>query len=135
MGNAQGVRIYELLALAADATAALDAYLDGRFDEAVAACDRVLDRRPGDRAAARLRARAAGLGALSPAPDQARRGRRHIRGARRQSRPIGPRFENVGPALSSVPLISYVTVSPSQSRSPTAFATKLLPSDSYEYWK
>jgi class 3 adenylate cyclase/predicted Ser/Thr protein kinase len=79
-GRPRGVRIYELLALAADrdasaealaadATAALDAYLSRRFDEAIAAWDRVLARRPGDRAAERLRARAAELAASPPGPD------------------------------------------------------------------
>jgi adenylate cyclase len=79
-GKARGVRVYELLALAsegdaeaealaADATSALDAYLARRFDEAVAAWDRVLARRPGDRAATILRERAAGLAASPPGPD------------------------------------------------------------------
>ena len=79
-GKARGVRVYELLALAsdgdadaealaADATDALDAYLARRFDAAVAAWDRVLARRPGDRAAATLRERAAGYAAAPPGPD------------------------------------------------------------------
>ena len=76
-GKQQGVRVYELLALAADrdaaaealaadATAALDAYLARRWGDAIAAWDRVLARRPGDRAAAILRERAAHLAASPP---------------------------------------------------------------------
>jgi adenylate cyclase len=79
-GKVRGVRVYELLALAsegdaeaealaADATSALDAYLARRFDEAIAAWDRVLARRPGDRAAATLRARSVGFAASPPGPD------------------------------------------------------------------
>lgn len=79
-GKQRGVRVYELLALtadrdaaaealAADATVALDAYLARRFDEAVAAWDRVLARRPGDPAAQLLRARAARFAAEPPGPD------------------------------------------------------------------
>jgi adenylate cyclase len=79
-GKVRGVRVYELLALAsdgdalaealaADATAALEAYLARRFDEAIAAWDRVLARRPGDRAALVLRERAARLLASPPGPD------------------------------------------------------------------
>jgi adenylate cyclase len=79
-GKVRGVRVFELLALAsdgdadaealaADATTALDAYLARRFDEAIAAWDRVLARRPGDRAAEVLRTRAAGLIASPPGPD------------------------------------------------------------------
>lgn len=79
-GKVRGVRVYELLALASerdneaealagDATAALDAYLARRFDEAIAAWDRVLARRPGDRAAGVLRERAARLLASPPGPD------------------------------------------------------------------
>jgi adenylate cyclase len=79
-GKARGVRVYELLALAADgdaaaealaadATAALDAYLARRFDDAVAAWDRVLARRPGDRAATILRERALALTSSPPPPD------------------------------------------------------------------
>jgi adenylate cyclase len=79
-GKVRGVRVYELLALAseadadaealaADGAAALDAYLARRFDEAVAAWDRVLARRPGDRAATILRARAAALAATPPGPE------------------------------------------------------------------
>jgi len=79
-GKLRGVRVYELLALAsdrdadaealaADATSALDAYLARRFDEAIAAWDRVLARRPGDHAATVLRARAAALVASPPGPE------------------------------------------------------------------
>jgi adenylate cyclase len=79
-GSAAGMRVYELLALAADrdtsaealaadAAAALDAYLARRFDEAIAGWDRVLERRPGDRAAGMLRARAAVLVRSPPGPD------------------------------------------------------------------
>lgn len=79
-GKVRGVRVYELLALtsdgdaasealASDATAALDAYLARRFDDAIAAWDRVLAWRPGDRAAGMLRARAVQLAASPPGPD------------------------------------------------------------------
>jgi adenylate cyclase len=79
-GKVRGVRVYELLALAsdgdaeaealaADATSALDAYLARRFDEAIAAWERVLARRPGDRAAAVMRERAVQLAASPPGPD------------------------------------------------------------------
>ena len=68
-GKQRGVRIYELLALvsdhdakaealAAESTVAIDAYLARDFTAAVAAWNRVLDRRPGDVAATMLRDRA-----------------------------------------------------------------------------
>jgi adenylate cyclase len=79
-GKQQGVRVYELLAmsadrdavaeaLAADATAALDAYLGRRFDDAIAAWTRILDRHPGDRPATILRDRAIGFAASPPGPE------------------------------------------------------------------
>jgi adenylate cyclase len=79
-GKVRPVRVYELLALAserdaeaeavaADATTALDAYLARRFEAATAAWDRVLARRPGDRAATIMRARAEALAASPPGPD------------------------------------------------------------------
>jgi adenylate cyclase len=79
-GKSQGVRVYALLALAsdtgpeldaaralaADATAALDAYLARDFAAAIAACDRILARTPGDKPAKTLRDRATGLVAAPP---------------------------------------------------------------------
>jgi adenylate cyclase len=76
-GKSQGVRVYELLALAsdkndaavalaADATAALDAYLARDFQAAITACDRILARTPDDKPARTLRDRAAGLVAAPP---------------------------------------------------------------------
>lgn len=78
-GKQRGVRVYELLAmaadhdagaeaLAADSTVALDAYLARRFDDAIAAWTRILDRRPGDRPATILRDRAIGFAASPPGP-------------------------------------------------------------------
>jgi len=79
-GKQRGVRVYELLAmaadhdagaeaLAADATAALDAYLARRFDDAIAGWTRILDRHPGDRPATILRDRAIGFAASPPGPE------------------------------------------------------------------
>lgn len=79
-GKQQPVRVYELLALvadgnadaeaiAADSRAALDAYLARRFDDAIAAWDRVIARHPGDRAATILRGRAVAFAAVPPGPD------------------------------------------------------------------
>ncbi|MDQ3296094.1 MAG: adenylate/guanylate cyclase domain-containing protein [Myxococcota bacterium] len=79
-GKQRGVRVYELLALvadddatataiAADSTLALDAYLARRFDDAAAAWDRVLAKRPGDRSATTMRDRAIAFAALPPGAD------------------------------------------------------------------
>ncbi len=78
-GKSRGVRVYELLAmasdhdaaaeaLAADAEAALDAYLARDFAAAIAAYDRILARTPGDQPAATLRARAAAFAETPPPP-------------------------------------------------------------------
>jgi adenylate cyclase len=78
-GKQRGVRVYELLAMtgdgdadaeaiAADSTVALDAYLAKDFMAAVAAWQKVLDRRPGDRAATLMRDRA--LGYVETPPDR-----------------------------------------------------------------
>jgi adenylate cyclase len=77
-GKQQGVRVYELLAMRsegnqdaeaiADASSrALTAYLERRFDAAIAAWDEVLARRPDDKAARVMRQRAELL-AVSPPP-------------------------------------------------------------------
>ena len=79
-GKQRGVRVYEVLALAADrdanaeaiakhSTDALDAYLARRFDDAAAAWGRVLELLPGDRTATTLRDRATAFAALPPGPD------------------------------------------------------------------
>jgi adenylate cyclase len=76
-GKKQGVKVYEVLALAsdndADATAiadasrrALDAYLAQKFDEAAAAWDEVLAKRPGDKAASTMKTRALGYAVNPP---------------------------------------------------------------------
>ncbi len=70
-GKKQGVKVYELLALASDNDAdaiaiadasrrALDAYLAQKFSEAAAAWDEVLARRPNDKAASTMKARSLG---------------------------------------------------------------------------
>jgi adenylate cyclase len=77
-GKKQGVRVFELLALAADndataqavadaSTRALAAYLETRFSDAVAAWDEVLALRAGDKAAGIMRDRAR-LYAQTPPP-------------------------------------------------------------------
>lgn len=79
-GKQRGVRVYEVLALAADhdaraeaiarhSTAALDAYLARRFDDAAAAWGEVLALLPGDRTATTLQDRATAFAALPPGPD------------------------------------------------------------------
>ena len=79
-GKTRGVRVYELLglreegdeaalAVAADSTEALDAYLERRFEAAAAAWARVLERLPGDRAATALRERSLGFAADPPGPE------------------------------------------------------------------
>jgi adenylate cyclase len=79
-GKQRGVRVYELLALvsdhdataealAADSTAALDAYLARDFAAAAAAWTRVLERAPADPAATLLRDRALGFVAAPPPAD------------------------------------------------------------------
>ena len=79
-GKLQGVRVYELLARVADAdvnaeavaafsAAALDAYLIRDFAGAAGAWQRVLDRRPGDRAATIMRERALAYEADPPPPE------------------------------------------------------------------
>jgi adenylate cyclase len=76
-GKKQGVKVYELLALASDndadavavadaSTRALTAYLDQRFSEAAAAWDEVLAKRPGDKAATTMKTRALGYAASPP---------------------------------------------------------------------
>jgi adenylate cyclase len=78
-GKSRGVRVYELLALAsddnvaavalaADATAALDAYLARDFAGAIAACDRILARTPDDKPSVALRARALAFVEAPPPP-------------------------------------------------------------------
>ncbi|MEO8553113.1 MAG: adenylate/guanylate cyclase domain-containing protein, partial [Kofleriaceae bacterium] len=78
-GKTQGIRLYELLALAADhdaaaetlaatSTRALDAYVARRFADAVAAWDEVLALRPGDVAATILRDRARAFEQVPPPP-------------------------------------------------------------------
>lgn len=79
-GKQQGVRTYELLALASDgdadavalaaaSTTALDAYLARDFAAAAAAWQHVLDRRPGDRVATLMRERAVAYVQAPPPPD------------------------------------------------------------------
>ena len=79
-GKQRGVRVYEVLALvaerdrqaeaiAADSADALDAYIARRFDDAVAAWTRVLERAPGDRAATILRDRASAYAVTPPPTD------------------------------------------------------------------
>ena len=78
-GKSRGVRVYELLALtsdkdataealAADGTAALEAYLARDWAGAIAACDRILAGHPADRPAGILRARAAAFAESPPPP-------------------------------------------------------------------
>jgi adenylate cyclase len=79
-GKVRGVRVYELLALAEDgderavaiaaaSTEALDAYLERRFEDAIAAWNRVLEYRAGDRAATILRDRAVAFVSAPPGPE------------------------------------------------------------------
>jgi adenylate cyclase len=79
-GKARGVRVYELLALtdradpaavalAADATAALDAYLARDFAGAARLWAAIAEARPTDRAVAQMLARARELAAAPPPPD------------------------------------------------------------------
>jgi adenylate cyclase len=79
-GKTQGVRVYEILALASDnnlravsiakhSTAALDAYLTRRFDDAAAAWANVIELLPGDKTAVSLHDRATAFAALPPGPD------------------------------------------------------------------
>ena len=79
-GKLRGVRVYELLAKVADSdveaeaiaafsTAALDAYLIRDFEGAAASWQRVLDKRPDDKAAAIMRARARAFAMDPPATD------------------------------------------------------------------
>jgi adenylate cyclase len=79
-GKQRGVRVFEILALAADnnltavaianhSTAALDAYVARRFEEAADAWGKVLEHLPNDRTAVTLRDRATAFAALPPGPD------------------------------------------------------------------
>ncbi len=79
-GKLRGVRVYELLAkvsdsdleaeaIAAFSTAALDAYLIRDFEAAAASWQRVLDKRPDDKPAAIMRARARAFAMDPPRPD------------------------------------------------------------------
>jgi adenylate cyclase len=79
-GRSQGVRVYELLALAAEddadaravaatSTVALDAYLARDFAKAAAAWDDVLALRPNDVAATLMRDRARAFAASPPDTD------------------------------------------------------------------
>jgi adenylate cyclase len=76
-GKKQGVKVYELLALTTDNDAvalavaeasrrALDAYQAQKFEEAAAAWDEVLAKRPGDKAATLMKTRALGYAANPP---------------------------------------------------------------------
>ena len=79
-GKQRGVRVYEMLAmaadnnagaiaLAADATRALDAYLARDFTAAAAAWQRILDRDPADKPAALMRARTVAYAETAPPAD------------------------------------------------------------------
>jgi adenylate cyclase len=79
-GKTQGVRVYEILALASDndhravsiadhSTEALDAFLARRFDDAAAAWAKVVELLPGDKTAVTLHDRATAFAALPPGPD------------------------------------------------------------------